>query len=571
MNLVYFLLRNSRRVVLLAVLMGVVSGLTNVSLILLIHRALHPRRAVGPDRLLPHMSPAVLAGAFVGLWAAAVVAKVVSQTLLIGLSRRSVARLSMHLSRRILSTPLKQLENMGPGRLLAILTKDIPAIAQGLNTIPTLCINAVIVAACLAYLCFLSPVFFLWVLGLLVVGLVFQHVLAARALKALRRARRKRDSLSEIYRDLVEGVKELKVHRGRRRAFLRGPLRSTTTALEEDNNHGKLLLAVSTSVNRFLFLGVIGVTLFALPSLAEGVRPGALSGYVIALLFMMSPIQQIGQAFPALSRGRVALRKVQALRQTLAPMGPDGDADGAPGAVPAWNSLELVGVTQSYRPRRHGTGFTLGPLDATFRPGELVFVVGGNGSGKTTLAKLLVGLYRPEAGEIRLDGRPIDDAGREGYRQLFSVVFANAHLFKSLLGLGRAKIDRRAREYLDQLHLSRKVKVRRGRFSTTRLSKGQQKRLALLTAYLEDRPVYVFDEWASDQDPYFKEVFYTQILPQLKARGKLVIVISHDDLYYPLADRVLRLEEGKLVPEGAEAPAGPPEPVAGGPAAEQPE
>ncbi|SDM20561.1 putative ATP-binding cassette transporter [Franzmannia pantelleriensis] len=67
-----------------------------------------------------------------------------------------------------------------------------------------------------------------------------------------------------------------------------------------------------------------------------------------------------------------------------------------------------------------------------------------------------------------------------------------------------------------------------------------------MVAYLEDRPFLVFDEWAADQDPLFKEVFYREVLPELKRMGKAVLVISHDDRYFPLADRLVRLESGKL-------------------------
>jgi putative ATP-binding cassette transporter len=69
----------------------------------------------------------------------------------------------------------------------------------------------------------------------------------------------------------------------------------------------------------------------------------------------------------------------------------------------------------------------------------------------------------------------------------------------------------------------------------------------LLTAYIEDRPIYVFDEWAADQDPFFKRVFYYNFLPELKARGKAVLVISHDDRYYNVADRIIRLDCGSVV------------------------
>src|SRR5688500_3979755 len=189
----------------------------------------------------------------------------------------------------------------------------------------------------------------------------------------------------------------------------------------------------------------------------------------------------------------------------------------------------------------------LGSTDASLQPGEVVFIAGGNGSGKSTLAKIITGLYPPESGEIRLDGRVVNDTNRDEYRQLFSAVFSDFYLFDDLLGLEKPNLDAQARGYLEQLHLEHKVKVVDGKFSTTALSQGQRKRLALLTAYLEDRPIYLFDEWASDQDPMFKEIFYTRILPDLKACRKTVIAITHDDKYFDLADRLLKLDSGKLV------------------------
>lgn len=182
----------------------------------------------------------------------------------------------------------------------------------------------------------------------------------------------------------------------------------------------------------------------------------------------------------------------------------------------------------------------------SLHPGELVYLVGGNGSGKSTLARIVTGLYFPEAGEIRLNGRLVGNHNRDEYRQMFSSVFTDFYLFDTLLGLNAPNLDLQAREYLTQFHLNHKVSIANGSLSTTSVSQGQRKRLALLTAYLEDRPIYLFDEWASDQDPQFKAVFYTQLLPELKARGKTVLVITHDDKYFHLADRILKLEDGKL-------------------------
>ena len=194
----------------------------------------------------------------------------------------------------------------------------------------------------------------------------------------------------------------------------------------------------------------------------------------------------------------------------------------------------------------------LGPLDLAFRRGETVFLSGGNGSGKTTLAKLLTGLYGPTAGEIRVDGAPVGAAGREAYRQMFSAVFWDFHLFEALLGLDRPELNEEARDRLERLGLGRKLAVADGRFSTLDLSAGQRKRLALAVAWLEDRPVCLLDEWAADQDAGWKEVFYRELLPELKARGKTLFVISHDDRFYDAADRLVRLEEGRVVADSGE-------------------
>jgi putative pyoverdin transport system ATP-binding/permease protein len=190
--------------------------------------------------------------------------------------------------------------------------------------------------------------------------------------------------------------------------------------------------------------------------------------------------------------------------------------------------------------------FALGPVDLAFSPGELVFLIGGNGSGKTTLAKVIVGLYAPENGHILLDGVEVDEARRDRYRQLFSVVFSDFYLFDSLLGIRLERLDQAAQALLEALQLSHKVTIDQGVFSTLDLSQGQRKRLALLVAYLEDRPFYLFDEWAADQDPLFKDVFYRRLLPALKAKGKTVVVITHDDRYFHLADRLIKLESGQV-------------------------
>ena len=104
----------------------------------------------------------------------------------------------------------------------------------------------------------------------------------------------------------------------------------------------------------------------------------------------------------------------------------------------------------------------------------------------------------------------------------------------------------RVDELLQRMGISGKTAFREGRFSNILLSTGQRKRLALVVSYLEDKPVYVFDEVAADQDPGFRAYFYETLLPELKRAGKTVVMVSHDDRYFHAADRVLQMDYGRL-------------------------
>jgi putative ATP-binding cassette transporter len=215
--------------------------------------------------------------------------------------------------------------------------------------------------------------------------------------------------------------------------------------------------------------------------------------------------------------------------------------------------LELSGVTHHYPGENGEAGYSIGPVSLRIEPGELVFLTGGNGSGKTTLALLLLGLIAPHGGDIRLGGQRVTEADRESYRQNFSAVFADAHVFDGLLGYDSREAQERASDMLELLQLDQKLSIEHGRFSTIELSRGQRKRLALLTAYVEDRAFYLFDEWAAEQDPQFRNLFYRRLLPDLKKRGKTVIVITHDDRYFSCADRLFHMDCGRLEESTVEA------------------
>jgi putative ATP-binding cassette transporter len=529
MNLLFFLIRRSRGVVALAVIAGLIGGLASAGLIALVQTGLVSPTAVNRGWI----------GAFAGLCLIVLVAKVLSQALLIRLSQQAVYDLYLHLSRMVLAAPLRGLEEFGAHRVLALMTEDVPAIAQALLGLPVMAINLAVLLSCLGYIGWLSPSVLGAVAVFLILGAASYQFVVARALRYLMRARNEQDDLMKQFRGLTDGAKELKLHSGRRMAFLEQWLEPACARHRDDTTRGMTMYAAASTWGQLLFFIAIGLLLAVAPHWLT-VEPAVLAGAVVTTLFAASPLEAIMGWLPALGQARVSFAKVNELSALPAEPAP------APGGIAPEAVIELVGVTHAYEREGEDGGFTLGPIDLTLQPGEVVFLVGGNGSGKTTLAKVLVGLYAPESGVIRLNGRRIADADRETYRQHFAAVFNDFYLFDGLIGLGRPDLDAEAAEYLRLLRLQHKVAVRDGAFSSTALSQGQRKRLALLTAYLEDRPVYVFDEWAADQDPLFKEIFYTQLLPELRARNKAVLVISHDDRYFDSADRVVRLDYGRL-------------------------
>ncbi len=552
MSLFRFLYRNAWRLVVLSMVAGLLSGLASAGIIALINAALEESERT-----------VALGVGFLVSVVLVVVTKTFSEIVLTRLGQDIIAQLRLHLSEQILRAPLRHVQELGRHRLLAALNEDTDVIAQAYVQIPLICVNGATVVGCLAYLGWLSWPMLAVVLGFMVLGAASFHTQEQRALRLFTRVRETNDTLFRHFQSILEGIKELKLHRERRQAFLATALRPTVTAYKRDFVEGMTVYTIATNWGMFLFYAIIGLVLFVFPGWLE-LTPQAIAGSTLVLLYMMGPFSQIVETLPNVGRADVALKKIEALGLSLETASAQDqiekretikNAVGGPVLRTGWKRIEMANVTHRYYRENEEGSFHLGPIDLSFTPGELVFLVGGNGSGKTTLALLLLGLYAPESGAIRLDGVPIDEINRENYRQLFSAVFSDYHLFDTLFGLPQVGLDRQARDYVDRLRLSEKVQVRDGTFSTQSLSQGQRKRLALLTAYLEDRPFYVFDEWAADQDPVFRRVFYMELLPELKARGKTALVITHDDQYFAVADRCLRMDLGKLtsVTEGVGA------------------
>jgi putative ATP-binding cassette transporter len=533
MRLINFLWGHSRGVIALAALVGIISGGSSALLMALINARLS---------IDAPPSKALIWG-FAGVVVIALISNYASRVLLSQISQQAIFALRMRLCRQVLSSPLRRLEEIGSPRILATLTQDIPTITRAFLDLPFFCINLTIVVGCLIYLGWLAPSILSGVVVFLLLGMLGLTLPKKKADRAWKLGREEADTLFEHFRALTGGIKELTLHRARQEAFLADRLEASAVSYRDHQIKAGKLYAVSGGWGFVLYFVFMGFLLFAVPAWLN-ISLLALTGYTLTTLYLRAPLVALIDSISTFSQANMSLQKFDELGLSLAPAEARRDStkrEDEP--APSWEQLHLSSLTHAYFREGLDSNFALGPINLTFTRGELVFLMGGNGSGKTTLAKLLAGLYTPETGEIFVDGRPVDENNRDEYRQLFSAIFSDFHLFE-LLGLNNDNLEQRAQGYIERLQLGHKVKVQGDRFSTTELSQGQRKRLALLTSYLEDRSIYIFDEWAADQDPYFKEVFYLELLPELKAKGKTVIVISHDDRYIHVADRLIKLDYG---------------------------
>ena len=529
------LLLSSRKNLFWAALASLISGASSAGIIAVINQAI----ANLPDL------PQWLLWVFIGLVIICWIFRFVSWVLITRLSQQIIYNLRLDMTQKILDCPLQHLETVGTPKLLAALTGDINTIAGASIELAIMLVNLAVLIGVFAYLCWLSPLLFAIVLCSIAIGYAIYRSLQQRGTKSFSQGRQVQDVLFKHFRAVTEGTKELKLHRSRRIAFINEELQPTASEAKYYWVKAITAFALAGSTGTVLFFVPVGLILFVFPQI-NAVSLATISSYALAVLYTIGPITEIVSSLPQIAQANVSLDKMESLGLSLAapvsePIFPSGADFGD-----NWTSLKLVNLNHGYSSDRQEHQFTLDNINLEFQPGEIVFIVGGNGSGKSTLVKLITGLYTPDRGKILFNNIPVADDNREWYRQQFSVIFYDFYLFDRLIGIDTTE-QKVIQNYLTLLEIDHKVTIEDGVLSTTNLSQGQRKRLALLTAYLEDRPIYVFDEWASDQDPVFKEIFYKKLLPELKSRGKTVIAVSHDDRYFAEGDRAIKLDYGRVV------------------------
>lgn len=448
---------------------------------------------------------------------------------------------------KIRGSNLRVIEHIGWGEIYNRLIKETLVISQSQSTLITAFQSSLMVVFVTLYIALLSVHAFLLIVGLMVVGALIYLGMDRDAQRTIQVSREKEIEFVDGVRHLLDGFKEVRVN-----SFRSDDLNRDISHISLELMNAKVITTRKYNDNYIFsqaaFYFIIAVMVFVLPQFSMA-SSNMITEITAAILFVVGPLTNLVGAVPILAQANISAVNIYKLEEQLdrghADFGNHMDSDCPP--FEDFSQITFERVEFSYPNDGRNGGFRVGPLDLTIQKGEVLFVIGGNGSGKSTIMKLLTALYPPDYGTIRLDDTTITPDNVQRYREMFSIIFTDFHLFEKLYGIKSVQQED-VNALLKLLVLDKKTRLENERFSHLDLSTGQRKRLALLVTLLEKNPIYVFDEWAADQDPDFRKFFYEEILKNLKKQGKTIIAATHDDKYFHIADRVVKMDYGNFIP-----------------------
>jgi cyclic peptide transporter len=446
---------------------------------------------------------------------------------------------------RVRQCDLDAIERIGPARIFNALTRQPQIISTAAGPIILGVQSAITIAFSLLYLAWLSIPAVVLTVAILGIAILIYQSRMKRAEADLADAGAKENELFNSITDLLDGFKEIRLNL-RRSADLSAFIGAISQRVLDVKTGVDLQLTELYLFSQIVFYGSAAALVFILPGIGL-VQPEQLLKTTIVILFLMGPITSIAGSSSPVANAKAGTVVLLDLEKELEAASGGYREQSEP--ITFFEEITLRDVVYQHAVPGDGDGFQVGPITLSLKRGETLFISGGNGSGKSTLLRLITALYLPQAGRLLVDGRAIGADRRQDYQNLFATVFSDFHLFQHLFGLNDVDAAQ-IRQWMQLMEIDSKTGFHDGSFDTIKLSTGQRKRLALVVAALEDRPIYVLDEFAADQDPAFRRKFYDEILPVLHSRGKTVIAVTHDDRYLDRATRHVTMDEGRLVERG---------------------
>lgn len=467
--------------------------------------------------------------------------RTLSQVMLTRVAMNATSKFRRRIYFQISQVSTTQLEKVGLARLSSAVTTDIPRIIEGARLIPDILINTVTLLGLLSFLLYLNSDVFWFLLVAIFFGIVTYQIPIFIGSIFFARSRNEFDSLQEATRALIQGSKELKLNNKKRSSFYSEALLKAEAQVLRNDKTGHTITSVAMNYGDMISFIVIGLISFIFINY-KSISNEELVGVIMALLYISNPISSILSFIPFVVNAKISVHKLNRLFDDL----PPEPINHQEHAIEPWQGVHFEQICYQHEETSQADGFQLGPVNFSFYKGEITFLVGGNGSGKSTLSRLITMHSIPDKGTIRFDDQVIDNNNLSSYRQCIAAIYTDYYLFERIFGVEDEHIEQNVHKFLSALQLSHVVKFKDRQFTSLALSDGQRKRLALVVSLLDNKELYLFDEWAADQDPVFKQEFYHRILPMLKSMGKAVVVVSHDERYFDIADRLITMEHGTI-------------------------
>ncbi len=452
----------------------------------------------------------------------------------------------VRLSDKIRRTDLLNIEIIGKAEIYNRLTQETALISQMAAYLVTAIQSGIMLVFILAYIAYLSLMSAILLLVLIGAGVLIFNKNNKKVLTELVETNKVEIKYFVALTDIIDGLKEIKLNRKKGNDLFSHHDNISSLLKKLKVKTGYLFSVNMVFSQAFLYI-VLGAIVFVLPQLNESFSKEIIST-TTAMLFAIGPLTSLVSMIPPYEKVNLAVTNIYDLEEELDAQLNFDEVQPISGEnrFINFNKIEFNSLYFEYHESGNNESFSIGPLDLILKRGEVIFLIGGNGSGKTTFLKALTMLYKSQSGSIYVDDKLVDSRNYLEYRELYSAIFYDFHLFDKLYGL--ENIDpKRINDLLKLMQIDKKTEFKEDRFTIQNLSTGQRKRLALIVTFLEDKPIYIFDEWAADQDPQFKNYFYDILLKKLKAEGKTVIAVSHDDRYFQVADRIIKMDYGKIV------------------------
>ncbi|MDO6435730.1 cyclic peptide export ABC transporter [Flavitalea sp. BT771] len=538
MNIRHYFYRHSRPIIVFIVL-GAINSLVSSLVLIFIGHAIRQQ----PLPYFPRFDWLM----FLLIILTSVTLSYIYQANIIRFTNNNLYELETSILDKLRFADYESFEKLGSEKIYATLT-DIKLLAGIPQNLITFVNSSIIIICALAYMFVLSPLSALLILSL-VVGLTGFYILRNRLIeKDLNKLRDLQNTYYRHLRDLIMGFKEVKLSTVRNDNLTENFLKRTLKQSRGYDRKTAMRYMRNGLVGGYSWYMVLGIVLYVFPKFLHLNTASSLT-FVFAILYIMGPVATIVGAIPFYTRMKIAFERINALERDINATSPHAGHRDMPDKGQNFESIFFNNVRYSYTSRNKEQSFTLGPLNLEIGKGEIVFIMGGNGSGKTTFVNLLTGLYRPAAGRIMMNGEVVSMRGYSFYCDQLSAIFTNNHLFSE--NYNDFEVDTEdpyLRKHIELFRLTSVLQMNKERgFFDNNLSKGQQKRLAMIYALMEDRPVIILDEWAAEQDPGFRAYFYRELIPWLKNQGKTVVAVTHDDAYYSYADRLIKFDFGKIV------------------------